>query len=186
MASRNADRADPAVHHVGRRQHVDAGMRLRQRLFHQHRHTLVVGDIAVPQHAVMAMIGIRIERHVAHQPDLGIFPLQQPRRAAHQVLRVGAFGPLGVLLVGRGRGEQRDGRNTQPHRLGHMRRQPVERDPADARHRRDGARLARPLDDEHRPDQVVDGQPVLGHQPPVPGIVPVAAGAGGRIAADNH
>ena len=66
-----ADRADAAVHHVGGRDDVAAGLGLHQRLPHQHRDRLVVEDVAVAHQAVMAVAGVGIERHVAEHADLG-------------------------------------------------------------------------------------------------------------------
>ncbi len=84
---RRADGADAAVHHVGRRDDVAAGLGLDQRLLHQHLHGLVVDDVAVAQQAVMAVAGIGIERHVAEDADLGHLLLDRADRAAHQIVR---------------------------------------------------------------------------------------------------
>ena len=113
---RGADRADAAVHHVGRRDHVDAGLGLHQRLTGQHRQRLVVGDVAVADHAVMAMVGVGIERDVADQAELGELALEQARGLAHQVVGVRRFRALRVLLPGRGRGEQGERRDAEPRR----------------------------------------------------------------------
>ena len=69
---RLADRADAAVHHVARRDDVDAGLGLHQRLLRQHRHGLVVEDVAGRvEQAVLAVRGERVERDVGHQAELG-------------------------------------------------------------------------------------------------------------------
>ncbi len=47
--------ADPAIHHVGRAEHIDPGLRLHQGLLHQHGHAVVVMHVAVTQHPVMAV-----------------------------------------------------------------------------------------------------------------------------------
>ena len=60
-----ADGADAAIHHVGGRDDVAAGLGLDQSLADQHRDGLVVEDDAVAYQAVMAVAGIGIERHVA-------------------------------------------------------------------------------------------------------------------------
>ena len=147
---RLADRADAAIHHVGRRDDVDAGLRLVHRLGHQHRDAVVVVDIfagaGVADHAVMAVVGVGVERHVADQAELGEFPLQQARRAAHQVLGVQRLGALGILDVGRRHREQRDGRDAERGGLLDMPGQPVERDPHHAGHRADLGGLAAALD----------------------------------------
>ena len=75
VIERRADRADAAVHHVGRRDDVAAGFRLHQRLLDQHRDGLVVEDHAVAHQAVMAVAGVGIERHVAEDADLRHFLL---------------------------------------------------------------------------------------------------------------
>ncbi len=67
---RGADRADAAVHHVGRRDDVAAGLGLDQRLLDQHLDGLVVDDDAIAQKPVMAVAGIGIERDVAEDADL--------------------------------------------------------------------------------------------------------------------
>ncbi len=80
---RAADRADAAVHHVARRDDVDAGGGLDQRLARQHRHRLVVEDVAgVVDQAVLAMRGVRIEGDVGHQRRArGSAPSARRRRA---------------------------------------------------------------------------------------------------------
>ena len=88
---RAADRADAAVHHVARRDDVDAGLGLHQRLADQHLHGLVVEDVAgVVEQAVLAVAGVRVERHVGHQPELRKARLQRAHRARHQALGVAA------------------------------------------------------------------------------------------------
>ena len=55
-SSARADRADAAVHHVARRDDVDAGLGLHQRLLDQHLDGLVVEDVAgVVEQAVLAV-----------------------------------------------------------------------------------------------------------------------------------
>ena len=71
---RRADRADAAVHHVGRRDDVAAGLGLHQRLLDQHRDRLVVDDDAVAHQAVVAVAGIGIERDVAEHADFAAPP----------------------------------------------------------------------------------------------------------------
>jgi hypothetical protein len=185
-ASSRADGADAPVHHVGRRDHVDAGLRLVQRLAHQHRHGFVVRHVAVADHPVMAVVGIRVQRHVADQAQIGECPLQHPRGVADQVFRVAGLGALGVLARGRGGGKQRHRRHPQLGHRRHMLDQPIQRDPVDTGHRADRGDEALPLDDEDRPDQVIDRQAVLGHQPACPGVAAVAAHADRWISADGH
>ena len=69
-----ADRADAAVHHVGRRDDVAAGLGLDQGLADQNPDGLVVENDAVAHQAVMAVAGIGIERDVAENADLAALP----------------------------------------------------------------------------------------------------------------
>ena len=84
-----ADRADPAVHHVGRGDDVGAGRGLDQRLLDQHRAGRVVEHIArrVDQ-PVMAVRRIGIERDVGEHADLGRRLLHRPDRAADEIVGV--------------------------------------------------------------------------------------------------
>ena len=85
---RRADGADAAIHHVGRRDDIAAGFDLHQRLLHQNFECFVVVHIAVDQHAVMAMAGVGIERHVAQHADLRHRLLDRAHRAADQIVAV--------------------------------------------------------------------------------------------------
>ena len=181
-----ADRAHAPVHHVGGGDDVDARLRLDHRLPHEHCEGGVVGDVALADHAVMAVIGVRVERHVTHQRHVRKRALQQPRRAAHQVLRVAGLRALGILLLGRRRGEQGDGRDAELHALRHVAREPVERDAHHAGHGGDIGHRVAALGDEHRPDQVIDGKPRLRDQPAGGGVVAVAARARRGKAAERH
>ena len=67
---RPADGADAAVHHVGRRDDVGAGIGLHDGGARDLRHRLVVDDLAVAQDAVMAVAGEGIERHVGDDADI--------------------------------------------------------------------------------------------------------------------
>ena len=82
-----ADRADAAIHHVGRRDDVAAGFGLNERLADQHGDGLVVEDDVVAQQAVMAVAGIGIERHIAKDADVRHLLLDGADRLADEVLR---------------------------------------------------------------------------------------------------
>jgi len=84
-----ADAADAAVHHVGRRDDVDASLRLHQRLLHQHVERYVVEDVArLVDDAVLSVRGVRVERDVGHDPQAREARLERRHRARHQALRV--------------------------------------------------------------------------------------------------
>ena len=60
--------AHAPVHHVGRRDYVDPRLRPAPPACRvEHRQRFVVRHVALADHAVMAVIGIGIERHVADQ-----------------------------------------------------------------------------------------------------------------------
>ena len=73
---------------------------------HQSGDAVIVVHVAVPKHAVMAMGGVEVERHVPHQADIRVFAFQQPCRLANQVVGVGRLGAVRVLQLGRRRREQ--------------------------------------------------------------------------------
>ena len=63
------DGADAAVHHVGGREDIAAGLGLDERLADQDLDRPVVVDLAVDQQPVMAVAGIGVERHIADHAD---------------------------------------------------------------------------------------------------------------------
>ena len=155
---RLADRADAAVHHVGRRDDVAAGFRLHQRLLDQNRDGLVVENDAVAQQAVMAVAGKGIERDVAEDADLGHFLLDGADGAADQIVRVERLAARLVAQRRIGVGEQRDAGDAQlggalglAHRL-------IDAQALDARHRRHRRARLVAVHHEQRPDQVVGGE----------------------------
>ncbi len=107
-SSAGADRADPAVHHVGGRDDVAAGLGLHQRLLHQHGDGLVVEDRAVAHQAVVAVAGVGIERHVAQHADLRHRFLDGADRLADQIVGIERLAAVLVAQVRVGVGKQRD------------------------------------------------------------------------------
>ena len=105
---RGADRADAAVHHVGGRDDVAAGLGLDQRLLHQHGDGLVVEDRAVAHQAVVAVAGVGIERDVAQDADLRHRLLDGADRAADEVVGVERLAAVLVAQLRVGVGKQRD------------------------------------------------------------------------------
>jgi len=131
---RIANAADAAIHHVGRRHHVDAGLGFRQCLAHQRLECLVIQDHAVAQQAVMAMARIGVERHIADDADCGHRALDLADGAVHQVLRVPCFLAPWALPLERSGGKERDGRDAQSRRRADRVAQSVERKPLHAGH----------------------------------------------------
>ena len=92
-----ADRADPPVHHVGRRDHVAAGLGLDQRLADQDGERRVVDDVAVLEQAVMAVGRVGVEGDVADHAELRQGRLDRAHRPADQVVGVGRLPAVGGL-----------------------------------------------------------------------------------------
>ena len=76
------------------RDDVAAGLGLHDRLPLQDRDGLVVGDIAVADHPVMAVRGERVERHVAQHAEIGERLFQRADGAAHEVVGVDRLAAL--------------------------------------------------------------------------------------------
>ena len=88
LFQRRADGADAAIHHVGRRDDVAAGLDLHQGLAHQCLDGGVIVHIAVADQPVMAMRCVGIQRHVAQHADLRHRRLDGAHGAADQVVAV--------------------------------------------------------------------------------------------------
>ena len=146
---------------------------------------LVVGDIAVADHAVMAVRGERVERHVAQDADFGHRLLQRGDGAADEIAGVERLAAFGVLQRRRHRRKHRDRRDAECRGLARGVDQGRDRQPKRARHRRD--RLLAPLVmHKDRPDQIARGQHVLGDEPARPRVAPVAAQPEARIGGERR
>ena len=109
-------------------QRAGPGLGLGHRHPAQDFHSLVVEDAAVRgEKAVMAVVGIGVERHVADQPKLGEFALQQAGRAAHQVIRIERFLAVIAAAFGLSIGEQCEARDAKRHRFAGSLGDPVDR-----------------------------------------------------------
>jgi hypothetical protein len=180
---RVADRADPAVHHVARGDHVDAGPRLNQRLAAQHLDRLVVDDVPIPNEAVMAVARIRIERHVADQADLRHRAADRADGPAHEVLGVEGLGPVVGLERGGHHGEERQRRDPERRRFRRALHGEVHAQALDAGHGGNGLPAAGPVQHEERQDQVVRRQLRLGDEAAGERVDAVAARAAAGKAA---
>ena len=103
FVERPADRADAAVHHVGRGDHVAAGLGLHDRLPAEHVDRFVVHDVAVAHQAVLAVAGVRVEGHVADDADrVAVGRLHRPHGPADQILGIdGLLGRRAFFWPGR-------------------------------------------------------------------------------------
>ena len=103
-----ADRADPAIHHIGRRYDIGSGIGLVQRLFGQYIECAVIFDIAIiVDQPVLAVAGIWIKR------DIGQYAYIVAQRIfhrfggpAHQIVGIEGFFPVIAALLCRRVGKQ--------------------------------------------------------------------------------
>jgi hypothetical protein len=173
------DRADASIHHVGGRDHVGAGLGVRERLLHERRHGRVVHHVAgLVDQAVLAVAGVGIERDVGDHAELGVFALERAHRALHQTVVVPGLVRVQRLRLQGRHGEQRERGDSQRVRLAGGAKQLVDAEPLDTRHRGHGLAGALALAHEHGPDQVVRGKHRLAHQPAREGIAAHAPQAG--------
>jgi hypothetical protein len=178
--------ASSAVHHVRGRLDVGAGFGLHDRLLDQGFQRFVVLDVTVAHDAVMAVAVERVERHVADDADARHVLLRRGDGAADQSVGIVGLARVGRLLGGIGLGKDGDGRDAEIARLFGGLDEEVDRQAIDAGHRFDGCAGVGALLHEHRPDQVIDRKPGLGHQPARPLFAAVAAQPRRRIAAQGR
>ena len=158
---------------------------LDDRLPLQDRDRLVVFDIAVADHAVMAVRRERVERHVAQHAELGQGLFQRGDRAADEIAGIDRVAAFRILEGVRHRRKDSDRRDTELGGLAGGIDQCRDRQAEDIRHRRD-RRLAALVMDKDRPDQVARRQHCLGDQLARPCIAPVAAQPGLRIGGEGR
>jgi len=162
------DAADAAIHHVGGRDHVGAGLGVTQRLLRQRLQGLVVHHVAARigrvDEAILAVAGVGIERHVGDHAQLRETRLERLHRTRHQPLGVpGLFGALGLARRVDHR-EQGERGHAELQRIFGNAQQFVDRHALDAGHRGHGLGARFAIEHEDRVDQIVGGQDVLAHQ----------------------
>jgi hypothetical protein len=175
---------DAAVHHVGGADDVAARLRLDQRLAAKHFDRLVVVDPVATQDAVMPVAGIGVERHVAHDADVGDRRLDGAGGAADEVALVQRLAAALVAQRVVGEGEQRDHGDAEVAGLLGGLDAAFDGEAHDARHRRHRLVGPRALAHEDRPDQVAGADRRLAHQTARPFALahaPQAEAAGGRV-----
>jgi hypothetical protein len=162
---RLADRADAPVHHVAGRHDVHAGFGVGERLAGEDLHRFVIDDVAgVVQHAVLAVAGVGVQRHVGHHAQVGKLFFQRPHHARDQAVGVERLLAVGVFEGGVDGREQRHHRNAELHAVFGHRQQQVQAQALHAGHGGHGLALVLALVHEHGVDQVVRRDRVLAHQ----------------------
>ncbi len=172
-----ADRADPAVHHVARRDRVGAGLGVGDRRFRQQLDRQVVVDLAVADEAAVAVRGVLAEADVGDHGQVGVGLLQRPDRHLHDALVVVGAG-AGLVLAGRD-AEEEDRADSGGGDVGGLGDQLGDREALDAGHRLDLLADALAGDDEGGLDQVRRGQLGLADEAAQGLVAAQAAQAGG-------
>jgi hypothetical protein len=162
---RLADRADAPVHHVAGRHDVHARFGVGEGLAGEHLHRFVIDDVAgVVEHAVLAVAGVGVERHVGHHAQVRKLFFQRPHHARDQAVGVERLLAVGCFEGGVDGREQRQHRNAELHAVFGHRQQQIQAQAVHAGHGRHGLALVLALVHEHGIDQVVGRDGVLAHQ----------------------
>ncbi len=185
---RLAYRTDPAVHHVARGDDVDAGGGLHERLLHQHFVGLIVQHVAMlVDQSILAVCRVRIECHVGQYAEFGEALLDGLDRARHQAFGIEGLAPVRGFEWRGDHRKERHHRDSERNALVGDRQQLVDRHAFDTRHRDDGVAPSFAFHDEHRVDEVADGDLVLPHQAAGEVVAAHAPHAnGGKLAEDVH
>ncbi len=181
-SSARADRADAAVHHVGRRDDVGAGLGVRDGLLDERLDGLVVDDVAgIVDQPVLAVRRERIERDVGDDAELRIRFLERAHGTLREAFGIPGLARVEALRLGRRHREQRERRDAERVRLAGDAHELVDRKPVDARHRWHRLANRAAFADEDRQDQVGRREIGLAHQRAREGIAAHAARPDMRI-----
>ncbi|QTK78957.1 hypothetical protein AT6N2_C1172 [Agrobacterium tumefaciens] len=176
--------ADAAIHHLRWGDNVRTGFRLKDRRPDDLIHGLVVDDLVAAQDAVMAMAGEGVERDIGDHADIGDGFFDRKRRLIDQIV---CFERVGAGLVAQLHLDIREGGDGGNAKVGRFLRcfhQLIDAHAVDAWHGRDRLKNIVARHDEHRPDEIVNGQAVFLHQTARPirfAIAPHAAMAGDLV-----
>jgi len=163
---RGADAADAAIHHVGRRDDVDARLCLRQRLLDQDLQRDVVEDVArLVDHAVLTVRGIGIQRDIRHDAQLREARFQRSSGARHEPARIECLSPVGALQPLLDDRKKRHDRNARGHALLGDRQQPIQRHALHARHGIHFLGAGFSVEHEYGVDEVIGRKHGLAHEP---------------------
>jgi hypothetical protein len=169
LVERLADGADPAVHHVGRRDDVGAGRGVRERRPGQVGERAVVVDLDEagrigPQRAAVPVLGVLAEADVGPQRQGRQLPAERGQRARHRAGRIPGGRPLGVLAVRQA--EQDDARHAGGLQVAALLHDHVHAHLRALRHGRDVAPDAFAAAHEQRGDEIVGAEARLADEAP--------------------
>ena len=157
--------AHAPVHHVGRRDHIGAGLCVSKRLLLQDGNRFVVQHITRRvDEAVLPMAGVGVERDVGDDAHLRKAGLHFANASGHQAFRIECFLGTERLAGSLDDREKRDRGNPEGECLLYDREERVDRPAAHAGHgghRLDGVPA---LEHEHGQDQVVGRQAALARE----------------------
>ena len=154
---RGADGADAPIHHVGRSNHIGAGIRMRARLAHQGFDREVVLDVAgVVDQTVLTVRRERIESHIGDDAEARKLLFDRPHRLLGNAVGIPGFARVQRLFFSAGTtgNSAIAGIRSRTKRCAFA-QQFVDREPLDAGHRGDRLALLGALDHEHRINQRV-------------------------------
>ena len=161
VVERAANGGHAAVHHVGRRHDVGAGLGVADRHLGEQFERHVVDDLAVLHHPAMAVVHVLAQADVGDHDQVGCLVFDGAHGELHDAL--GVVGAARRRVLVRGDAEQQHRRNAETLDLAHLGQQVADRELLATGHRGD-----RPLDvlsvrDEQRVDEVVGREGRLAH-----------------------
>lgn len=186
IIQRRPDRGDAAIHHIGRGDDITAGMGLMNGLLAQDRDGLVIGDLAITQHAVMTMIGKGVERDVANDAKIRTGLPYSSHRPADKVVAITGERSVGIFQRHVNRWKDGDCRDAKIDSLAGLCDQPVDAKTHHTGHRVHSFGHAVTLDHEHWPDQIGNAKARLRHQTAGERLHPVPTHARGRVLTSAH
>ncbi len=163
---RLANRADPAVHHIARRDDVGSGGGVGKRAFHEQLDALVVQDVEMvavdPSYAAVAVAHVFAQADIGDDEELGTFGLDCADRMLHDAI-FGVSAGGGFILFVRD-AEKKDGLQAGGLGAGGLRCDLAWRELIDPGHAADRAAGADFLVHEKRKDEIVRAEIGLAHE----------------------
>jgi hypothetical protein len=164
LVERLPDRAHAAVHHVGRRDHVGARARMRQRLGGEHGQRGVVVDLVPAQHAAVPVVGVLAEAHVGDEHEAGGGAANRLQRPRHDAVGAGRTAAARILALRDA--EEEDRGYPEIGQAAALLRRPIDGQLGHARHRVDRLLDAPARHDEQRLHELFDRDTRLAHEAP--------------------
>ena len=181
---RFTDSRHAAVHHVARRDQIDAGTRLHHRDLSEQIDGRIVVHVAVANHTAMTVVGVFAQADVPNHEQLGHRALHAANRLLHDALLVMRLGARGVFRGGNA--EQDDAAQPQSRRALRIFYQFVDRQLRHTRHCIDSCAESLAVLDEDGPNELRWGEMRFLHQTPQRGGAAQAPHATNRKLSGAH